>query len=72
MFSSVEPTKTLDVYNCTIDKISPVTIGELSEYGKLEILKNPYEKTLWLPDGAYHTCPFMITIRVRKISLVEY
>ncbi|XP_017871912.1 PREDICTED: putative fatty acyl-CoA reductase CG5065 [Drosophila arizonae] len=53
----------IDVVNCAVSNISPISMGQVIDIGKRYIRQNPFEKTLWLPGGGITTCPVLHFVR---------
>lgn len=61
--------KPIDVINCAMASIAPITMGNVIDIGKRYIRQNPFEKTLWLPGGSITLCPVLHFVRVSLQSL---
>ncbi|XP_037939564.1 putative fatty acyl-CoA reductase CG5065 [Teleopsis dalmanni] len=66
----------LKVINCATASVCPITTGQIIEYGKEIVKKNPFDKTLWVPGGSITRCPAwnfirFITMHVFMAVLVD-
>lgn len=63
-----EPDEPLEVLNCSNANLRPVAIGEVIQFGKQIVRKNPFEKCLWLPEGSITRCAVWHYMRVSEAA----
>ncbi|XP_058977912.1 fatty acyl-CoA reductase wat-like [Musca domestica] len=50
------PDNHLEIYNCCHSSKRHLTTGDIIDLGKKNILKVPFEKCIWLPEGSMTSC----------------
>ncbi|KAM7349768.1 putative fatty acyl-CoA reductase CG5065 [Cochliomyia hominivorax] len=61
--------KEVEVINCANASINSISIGDIIEFGKVQIRSNPFEKCLWLPEGSITRCAVWHYIRFFTLQI---
>ncbi|XP_061399413.1 fatty acyl-CoA reductase wat-like [Musca vetustissima] len=60
----------LEVYNCSLSSKRHLSMGTIIDMGKKTVLKYPYEKCIWLPEGSITRCAFWHYLRFFGLQVI--